>query len=148
MACLFAYWFTVDRHGLSALAMTRWGRVREGSALFVIARRERKRGTWQSIVSRMTRTASLFAYWFTVDRHGLRPRDDKSEGEWRMIWAVRLQHTVCHCEEGTERGTRQSIVSRGTRTTCLFAYWFKVDRHGLSALAMTSWGRVVFCAYR
>ena len=23
------------------------------------------------------------------------------------------------------------------RTTCLFAYWFSVDRHGLSALAMT-----------
>jgi len=21
----------------------------------------------------------LFVYWFTVDRHGLRPRDDKSE---------------------------------------------------------------------
>ena len=27
-------------------------------------------------------------------------------------------------------------VSR-ERTTCLFAYWFTVDRHGLTALAMT-----------
>jgi hypothetical protein len=40
-----------------------------------------------------------------VDRHGLRPRDD---------------NTFCHCEEGAERGTRQSIVSRGSRTGCLF----------------------------
>ena len=29
----------------------------------------------------------------------------------------------------------------GMRTTCLFAYWFTVDRHGLSALAMTIWGK-------
>ena len=36
-----------------------------------------------------------------------------------------------------KRETRQSIVSRGRRTTCLFANWFTVDRNGLSALAMT-----------
>ena len=47
--------------------------------------------------------------------------------------------TTCHCEEDG-RTTRQAIVSRGTRTTCLFAYWFTVDRHGLSALAMTRCG--------
>ena len=26
-----------------------------------------------------------------------------------------LQHALCHCEKGAERGTRQSIVSRVTR---------------------------------
>ena len=54
-----------------------------------------------------------------------------------------------HCEEGAERGTRQSIVSWGTRTRTEIAvcslppfhfspfnlhssiYWFTVDRHGL-----------------
>ena len=41
-----------------------------------------------------------------------------------MTWAVRLQRTLCHCEEGAERATRQSIVSRGKRDgCCLFAYW-------------------------
>ena len=37
----------------------------------------------------------------------------------------------------TEWTTRQSIVSRGTRAGCLFVYCRPVDRHGLSALAMT-----------
>ena len=48
-------------------------------------------------------------------------------------------------EERRERKRRtwQSIVSRMTRMTCLFASWFTVDRHGLAALAMTSWGGVV-----
>ena len=39
----------------------------------------------------------------------------------------------CHCEEDASP-TRQSIVSRGTRTTCLFGYWLTVDRHGLFTL--------------
>jgi len=44
----------------------------------VIARRERQRATRQSIVSRRTRTGFCrFGYRFTVDRHGLRPRDDR-----------------------------------------------------------------------
>ena len=53
-----------------------------------------------------------------------------------MKYAVRSQHAVCHCEKDDSL-TRQSIVSRGRFQTCLFAYGFTVDRHGLSALAMT-----------
>ena len=40
------------------------------------------------------------------------PRDDKSG----------IVRCVCHCEERAKRGTRLSIVSRGSRTGCLFAY--------------------------
>ena len=69
-----------------------------------------ERETRQSIVSWKTRTSCLFAYWFTVDRHGLRPRDDKIGKEWEC--AVRFQHDPCHCEERAERRTGQSIVSR------------------------------------
>ena len=32
-------------------------------------------------VSRGRGRVRLFVYWFTVDRHGLRPRDEKGEGK-------------------------------------------------------------------
>jgi hypothetical protein len=38
----------------------------------------------------------------------------------------------CHCEERPTGGTRQSIVSRRTRTAMRFVYRFTVDRHGLT----------------
>ena len=79
-ACLFAYWFTVDRHGLSALAMTRWGRRMrsDDNTHFVIARRERKRTTRQSIVSRGTRTGlSLRLLVHSGSPRAFSPRDDK-----------------------------------------------------------------------
>ena len=40
-----------------------------------------------------------------------------------------------------ESRARDAAIHRvsGRRTTCLFAYWFTVDRHGFSALAMTMW---------
>ena len=41
-----------------------------------------------------------------MDRHGL-----LALAMTRVVWV----RSVCHCEEGAERGTRQSIVSRGTR---------------------------------
>jgi len=71
------------------------------------------------------------------------PRDDKSGiyHEGREKVAV----TSCHCEEVTKLATRQSIVSRSKSTDMLFISVMQVDRHGLSALAMT---RVVFTMKR
>jgi hypothetical protein len=85
---LFAYWFTVDRHGLSALAMTRWevmgvcGERLEDYSDVVIARRERSEGRGNPSYLEEGERVCLFAYWFTVDRHGLRPRDDRTGKEW------------------------------------------------------------------
>ena len=84
----------------------------------VIARRERKRATRQSIVSRGSGRVCLFAYWFTVDRHGLRPRDDKIGKEWEC--AVRLQHDLCHCEERAERD--DAAIHRVSREANGFVY--------------------------
>ena len=39
----------------------------------------------------------------------------------------------------SDRRGNPSCLER-MRSTCLFAYWITVDRHGLSALAMTRWG--------
>ena len=51
-----------------------------------------------------------------MDRHGLRPRDDKG-GIFTIKGVKRMRlHTLCHCEKGAKRGTRQSIVPRRTRT--------------------------------
>ena len=49
----------------------------------------------------------LFAYWFTVDRHGLRPRDDKVKGKDVV---VRLDCDLCHCEEGAQ--VRDAAIHR------------------------------------
>ena len=40
-------------------------------------------------------------YWFTVDRHGLRPRDDKS-GIFTMKGVKKIGYISCHCEERTK----------------------------------------------
>ena len=56
-----------------------------------------------------------FAYWFTVDRYGLRPRDDKT-GECPAP-------RPCHCEERPTGGTRQSIVPRRTRPDSAVRLW-------------------------
>ncbi len=58
---------------------------------------------------------------------GLRPRDDKLVKEWSVDYDDIHIFVIARRNEVT---TRQSIVSRGTRTTCLFAYWLTVDRHG------------------
>ena len=73
--CLFAYWITVDRHGLSPLAMKRSernGGVQFGSnTIFVIARKERSEGRGNPSCLEGRDRVCLFAYWLTVDRHGL-----------------------------------------------------------------------------
>jgi hypothetical protein len=44
---------------------------------------------------------------------------------------------LCHCEERAERRTRQSTACNGRVRAMRFAHRLTVDRHGLSALAMT-----------
>ena len=85
----------------------------------------------------------LFAYWITVDRHGLaalamtRSGEDEVCGEECSVRAD--DHTHSLSLRGGHASDRRGNPScrGGTRTTCLFAYWFTVDRHRLSALAMT-----------
>jgi hypothetical protein len=66
------------------------------------------------------------AYWLTVDRHGLRPRDDNT-------------HFVIARRE-RERGTRQSIVSKGERTGLSLRLLAHSGSPRAYALAMTRWG--------
>ena len=78
---LFVYCNTVDRHRLSALAMTRWGkessvRFEYRTNTFVIARRERSERRGNQSCLGGDDPVSLFVYCNTVDHHGLRPRDD------------------------------------------------------------------------
>ena len=48
------------------------------------------------------------ACWYTVDRHGLRPRDDKLGKEWNVGFD---NHThSCHCEE--EAGADDAAIHR------------------------------------
>ena len=100
---------------------------------FVIARRDDSL-TRQSIVSRGRVQTCLFAYGFTVDRHGLRPRDDKMWSE--SVYRSRTTHHVIARRKRSERHGNPSCLEGGVQT-CLFAYGFTVDRHGLSALAIT-----------
>jgi len=73
-----------------------------------------ERETRQSIVSRRTREG-LFVYWFTVDRHAHRGLAMTRGMVSTMKEVKKLEFSYCHCEEGAERETRQSIVSRRTR---------------------------------
>ena len=51
-----------------------------------------------------------FAHWITVDRHGLRPRDDK---EWKENSS---EHNLSLRGESGSETTRQSIECNGRRT--------------------------------
>ena len=82
--CLFAYWFTVDRHGLRPRD-DKVGEEMVSGTMFVIARKARSEGRGNPSCLEGRGPVCLFAYWFTVDRHGLRPRDDKvGEGSVRF----------------------------------------------------------------
>ena len=68
-----------------------------------------------------------FAYWFTVDRHGLRPRDDKMWSE--SVYRSRTTHHVIARRKRSERRGNPSCLecrARGMR----FVYRGPVDRHG------------------
>jgi hypothetical protein len=77
----FASLLTVDRHGLSALAMTRWernGGVRfDSNTIFVIARKERSEGRGNPLdaMDAFGECDSVpGSQWIAT---GLSPRDDK-----------------------------------------------------------------------
>jgi len=92
---------------------------------FVIARRTAGRRGNPSYLGGSERSC-LFVYWFTVDRHGLRPRDD---------------NTLCHCEKDRMDDAAIHRVSEvGGRTGLRFAYWLRVDRHGLRPRDDKKWG--------
>ena len=175
--CLFASRPTVDRHGLSSLAMKRSernGGVQFGSnTIFVIPRKERseRRGNplyamdafeqcgslpssqWiaTGYALAMTRCGSDAVYQSRTTHHviarkersegrgnplyamdafeqcgslpssqwiatGFRPRDDKVGKEWGC--AVRFQHDLCHCEEGTQVTDAAIHCMQWTRTDC------------------------------
>ena len=73
--------------------MRRW--TVEDYSHFVIARRERSERRGNPSCLGGDGRVSLFAYWFTVDRHGLRPRDDKVGSEavdgWRTTRMLSLR---------------------------------------------------------
>ena len=68
---------------LNALAMTGvvGVKARGDNTLSVIARRERSEGRGNPSCPEGRLRGMRFGYWLTVDRHGLRPRDDRSEKE-------------------------------------------------------------------
>jgi len=80
----------------------------------------------------------LFACWFIVDRHGLRPRDDRVWGNGGVRFGYITIIVIARRERSEGRGNPSCLEERGR--VCLFAYWFTLDRHGLSALAMTRCG--------
>jgi hypothetical protein len=167
---LFAYWFIVDRHGLRPRDDKVRGNECNGwfgyIAIFVIARRERSEGRGNPSCLGRRGLVCLFGFWFTVDRHGLRPRDYKVRGSdvdgsvttrslslrgengvsdaaihrvsrgtvdlsLRLLvhsgspraYALAMtrvvingsEHNIVIAKEERKRGTRQSIVSWGTR---------------------------------
>ena len=67
-------------------------------------------------------------------------------GNLKRSYAIAGKPFLCHCEEDASP-TRQSIVSRGTRTTCLLAHWLTVDRHGLRPHDDNNWRKETVRAY-
>ena len=100
--CLFGFWFTVDRHGLGALAMTTHSLSLRGGS-----KSERRGNPW---CLRGHGRGCLFAYWITVDRHGLSRRDDKVE----VRTPSRSQHTLVIARRTTvRRGNSSGLEGHG-----------------------------------
>jgi hypothetical protein len=82
----------------------------------VIARKERseRRGNPLDAMDAYRQCDSLpDSQWIAT---GFRPRDDKVGKEWGC--AVRFQHDLCHCEEGTQVTDAAIHCMQWTRTDC------------------------------
>ena len=89
----------------------------------------RNRVTRQSIVPRGTRTEMRFGCRFTVDRHGLCPRDDNTL-VYRLIKRCSYTTTVSLRGGSVSEGRGNPSCLEGHARGMRFVYWFTVDRHG------------------
>ena len=101
--------------------MTRCGRnVVCGSSyntIIVIARRERseRRGNPSACDGRVR--IVRFAYWFTVDRHGLRPRDDKMWGNGSVRFGYNTIIVIARRNEVSDAAIHRDL-EEGERVVC------------------------------
>ena len=65
-----------------------------------------------------------------VDRHGLRPRDDKLEKEWSVGFDDDTRTLSLRGGSGARDAAIHRVSREGDRVL-RFAYWSPVDRHGL-----------------
>jgi hypothetical protein len=121
----FAYGGSVDRHRLLALAMTR------------VVRTEADRDWLPCPFHSSIFNLHSSIYWQSVDRHGLRPRDDKG-GIFTMKGMKRLRFSSLSLRGGN--GVRDAAIHRVSRGYCLrmrYGYCGTVDRRARKGLATT-----------
>ena len=71
-----------------------------------------------------------YIYGGPVDRHGLRPRDDKS-GIFHHEGSEKNEVLILSLREGQDGRRGNPSCLEGGRTGWRFVYWLTVDRHGL-----------------
>ena len=96
---------------------------------FVIARRERERTTRQSTACKVRVRINQFTSRITVDRHGLRPRDDNYRG-WKQGGAQPPPHThvIARSERSDRRRNPLHVIDAFRHGSSLPR---SQDRHGL-----------------
>ena len=95
----------------------------------VIARSDQGEGRGNPSCLEVCGRGLRFASWITVDRHGLRPRDDNTRIATIRESALPHDSVIARSDQGEGRGNPSclEVCGRGLR----FASWITVDRHGL-----------------